>query len=288
MENVDRRSHGTAHRERGRKKGIDRGRAPCCEKAAGLNKGPWKPEEDQILVNHIRGFGHGNWRALPKQAGLLRCGKSCRLRWMNYLRPDIKRGNFTEEEEETIVQLHRKLGNRWSAIAASLPGRTDNEIKNVWHTNLKRRLLDPNSASMIQNMKKKKKKSKKKSESSNARPRLFLEQSEMERFWSDAFMSMDVIATETSPTDHQSNSDDFSSSTTIADISINGDPTDGNLLEDERLQVAAEMSDPFSIDHFATIGTPASPNHYCYDLFNSDDDMDFWRDCLAYSLQEVF
>ncbi|XP_074580790.1 transcription repressor MYB6-like [Curcuma longa] len=277
------------------------GRAPCCEKAAGLNKGPWKPEEDQILVNHIRGFGHGNWRALPKQAGLLRCGKSCRLRWMNYLRPDIKRGNFTEEEEETIVQLHRKLGNRWSAIAASLPGRTDNEIKNVWHTNLKRRLLDPNSASRTQKMKKKKK-SKKKSESSDASSvdfctsmiHEFLEQSEMERFWSDAFMSMDAIATETTPTDHQSNSDDFSSSTAIAEISINGDPTDdGKLPEDELQHVAAEMesfwSDPFSIDHFATIGTPASPSHYCYDLFNSDDDMDFWRDCLTYSsFQEVF
>ncbi|KAE8708772.1 Transcription repressor MYB6 [Hibiscus syriacus] len=71
---------------------------------------------------------------------LLRCGKSCRLRWINYLRPHIKRGNFTLEEEETINQLHEMLGNRWSAIAAKLPGRTDNEIKNVWDTHLKKRL----------------------------------------------------------------------------------------------------------------------------------------------------
>ncbi|EEF37822.1 Transcription repressor MYB4, putative [Ricinus communis] len=85
-------------------------RAPCCEKM-GLKKGPWTPEEDQILVNYIQQYGHGNWRALPKQAGLLRCGKSCRLRWTNYLRPDIKRGNFTREEEETIIQLHEMLGN---------------------------------------------------------------------------------------------------------------------------------------------------------------------------------
>ncbi|XP_062109328.1 transcription factor MYB13-like [Humulus lupulus] len=120
------------------------GRAPCCEKM-GLKKGPWTPEEDQVLINFVQKFGHGNWRALPKQAGLLRCGKSCRLRWINYLRPDIKRGNFTPEEEETIINLHQMLGNRWSAIAARLPGRTDNEIKNVWHTHLKKRLINNNN-----------------------------------------------------------------------------------------------------------------------------------------------
>ncbi|XP_059283806.1 transcription factor MYB4-like [Lycium ferocissimum] len=114
-------------------------RAPCCEKM-GLKKGPWDHEEDQILISYIQKNGHGNWRALPKQAGLLRCGKSCRLRWMNYLSPDIKRGNFTKEEEDNIIHLHEVLGNRWSAIAARLPGRTDNEIKNIWHTHLKKRL----------------------------------------------------------------------------------------------------------------------------------------------------
>ncbi|XP_060215886.1 transcription factor MYB14-like [Lycium barbarum] len=115
------------------------GRAPCCEKM-GLKKGPWTPQEDQILISFIQKNGHSNWRALPKLAGLLRCGKSCRLRWTNYLRPDIKRGNFTKEEEDTIIQLHENLGSRWSAIAARLPGRTDNEIKNVWHTHLKKKL----------------------------------------------------------------------------------------------------------------------------------------------------
>lgn len=116
------------------------GRAPCCDKN-GLKKGPWTPEEDQKLVDYIQKHGYGNWRTLPKNAGLQRCGKSCRLRWTNYLRPDIKRGRFSFEEEETIIQLHSILGNKWSAIAARLPGRTDNEIKNYWNTHIRKRLL---------------------------------------------------------------------------------------------------------------------------------------------------
>ncbi|KAJ0970849.1 hypothetical protein J5N97_018808 [Dioscorea zingiberensis] len=119
---------------------MGRGRAPCCEKI-GLNKGSWTPAEDMRLVAYIQKFGHGNWRALPKQAGLLRCGKSCRLRWINYLRPDIKRGNFSKDEEDTIIKLHSLLGNKWSKIASCLPGRTDNEIKNVWNTHLKKRVV---------------------------------------------------------------------------------------------------------------------------------------------------
>ncbi|TKW41031.1 hypothetical protein SEVIR_1G287000v4 [Setaria viridis] len=118
---------------------MGRGRAPCCAKV-GLNRGSWTPQEDMRLMAYIKKHGHANWRALPKQAGLLRCGKSCRLRWINYLRPDLKRGNFTVEEEETIIRLHGMLGNKWSKIAACLPGRTDNEIKNVWNTHLKKKV----------------------------------------------------------------------------------------------------------------------------------------------------
>ncbi|KAK1397787.1 Myb-related transcription factor LBM1 [Heracleum sosnowskyi] len=117
------------------------GRAPCCDKNK-VKRGPWSPAEDFKLATFIQINGHHNWRSLPKQAGLLRCGKSCRLRWINYLSPNVKRGNFTLEEEESIIKLHDSYGNKWSKIAAQLPGRTDNEIKNVWNTYLKKRITE--------------------------------------------------------------------------------------------------------------------------------------------------
>ncbi|KAF8651775.1 hypothetical protein HU200_063294 [Digitaria exilis] len=119
------------------------GRSPCCCHDAGVKKGPWTEEEDRTLVGHIeRHGGHvSSWRNLPKAAGLNRCGKSCRLRWTNYLRPDIKRGNFTDDEERLIIALHAKLGNKWSTIATHLDGRTDNEIKNYWNTHIRKKLL---------------------------------------------------------------------------------------------------------------------------------------------------
>ncbi|KAG7554789.1 Homeobox-like domain superfamily [Arabidopsis suecica] len=116
------------------------GRSPICDDS-GLKKGPWTPDEDEKLVNYVQKHGHSSWRALPKLAGLNRCGKSCRLRWTNYLRPDIKRGRFSPDEEQTILNLHSVLGNKWSTIANQLPGRTDNEIKNFWNTHLKKKLI---------------------------------------------------------------------------------------------------------------------------------------------------
>lgn len=116
------------------------GRQPCCDKL-GVKKGPWTAEEDKKLINFILTNGQCCWRAVPKLAGLRRCGKSCRLRWTNYLRPDLKRGLLTEAEEQLVIDLHARLGNRWSKIAARLPGRTDNEIKNHWNTHIKKKLL---------------------------------------------------------------------------------------------------------------------------------------------------
>ncbi|GMJ00381.1 myb domain protein 85 [Hibiscus trionum] len=116
------------------------GRQPCCDKL-GVKKGPWTAEEDKKLINFILTNGQCCWRAVPKLAGLRRCGKSCRLRWTNYLRPDLKRGLLSEDEEQLVIDLHARLGNRWSKIAARLPGRTDNEIKNHWNTHIKKKLL---------------------------------------------------------------------------------------------------------------------------------------------------
>ncbi|XP_050225256.1 MYB-like transcription factor ODO1 [Mercurialis annua] len=116
------------------------GRQPCCDKL-GVKKGPWTAEEDRKLVNFILTHGQCCWRAVPKLSGLRRCGKSCRLRWTNYLRPDLKRGLLNEAEETLVIDLHARLGNRWSKIAARLPGRTDNEIKNHWNTHIKKKLI---------------------------------------------------------------------------------------------------------------------------------------------------
>ncbi|GLJ32332.1 hypothetical protein SUGI_0650610 [Cryptomeria japonica] len=112
-----------------------------------LKKGLWSLEEDEKLIQYITKYGHDRWSYVPKNAGLERCEKSCRLRWINYLRPNLKRGNFSSYEENLIIDLHAALGNRWSQIATQLPGRTDNEIKNFWNSCIKKKLrqkgIDP-------------------------------------------------------------------------------------------------------------------------------------------------
>ncbi|XP_020585945.1 myb-related protein 308-like isoform X2 [Phalaenopsis equestris] len=121
-------------------------RPPCCDKL-NVKKGLWTPEEDAKLLAYVSTHGTGNWTNVPKKAGLKRCGKSCRLRWTNYLRPNLKHEGFTPQEEELIVALHATIGSRWSMIANQLPGRTDNDVKNHWNTKLSKNLalngIDP-------------------------------------------------------------------------------------------------------------------------------------------------
>ncbi|CAL9111523.1 unnamed protein product, partial [Musa textilis] len=122
------------------------GRPPCCDKST-VKRGLWTAEEDAKLLAYTSTHGTGNWTSVPKKAGLKRCGKSCRLRWTNYLRPNLKHESFTLEEEERIIALHATIGSRWSIIANQLPGRTDNDVKNYWNTKLSKKLcqkgIDP-------------------------------------------------------------------------------------------------------------------------------------------------
>ncbi|CAI9286257.1 unnamed protein product [Lactuca saligna] len=104
-----------------------------------INRGAWTAEEDEKLAEAIEIHGPKKWTVIAAKAGLQRCGKSCRLRWLNYLRPNIKRGNISDQEEDLIIRLHKLLGNRWSLIAGRLPGRTDNEIKNYWNSHLSKK-----------------------------------------------------------------------------------------------------------------------------------------------------
>ncbi|XP_023772518.1 transcription factor MYB3 [Lactuca sativa] len=114
-----------------------------------MKTGSWSKEEDQKLIDYVTSHGEGSWHTLPQAAGLLRCGRSCMQRWSIYLKPDLQRREFGEDEDDLIIRLHALLGNRWSLIAGRLPGRTDEEIKNYWNSHLSIKLLnmgiDPNN-----------------------------------------------------------------------------------------------------------------------------------------------
>ncbi|CBI16189.3 unnamed protein product, partial [Vitis vinifera] len=118
-----------------------------------IRKGPWTEKEDFQLVCFVGLFGDRRWDFIAKVSGLNRTGKSCRLRWVNYLHPGLKRGKMTPHEERLVLELHSQWGNRWSRIARKLPGRTDNEIKNYWRTHMRKkaqerkRAISPSSPS---------------------------------------------------------------------------------------------------------------------------------------------
>ncbi|XP_047309334.1 transcription factor MYB33-like [Impatiens glandulifera] len=103
-----------------------------------LKKGPWTTAEDNVLLEYVEKYGKKNWNNVQKMTGLSRCGKSCRLRWLNHLKPNLIKFAITPEEEKRIVELHYQIGSKWSRMASELPGRTDNDIKNFWNTRLKR------------------------------------------------------------------------------------------------------------------------------------------------------
>ncbi|XP_047313004.1 transcription factor WER-like [Impatiens glandulifera] len=107
---------------------------------SGYKKGLWMEEEDELLKQYVAKYGKGKWNRIAKTTDLKRCGKSCRLRWLNYLNPNVKRDTFADDEDDLIIRLHKLLGNRWSLIAGRIPGRTDNQVKNRWNTYLSKKV----------------------------------------------------------------------------------------------------------------------------------------------------
>ncbi|CAB81832.1 myb protein-like [Arabidopsis thaliana] len=104
-----------------------------------IKKGPWKAEEDEVLINHVKRYGPRDWSSIRSKGLLQRTGKSCRLRWVNKLRPNLKNGcKFSADEERTVIELQSEFGNKWARIATYLPGRTDNDVKNFWSSRQKR------------------------------------------------------------------------------------------------------------------------------------------------------
>nr|AGR40501.1 MYB transcription factor [Artemisia annua] len=223
-----------------------------------LRKGLWSPEEDEKLIKHITKFGHGCWSSVPKLAGLQRCGKSCRLRWINYLRPDLKRGTFSQQEETLIVELHAVLGNKWSQIAAQLPGRTDNEIKNLWNSSIKKKLrqrgIDPNThkpLSDVENEDKPSPRSNNKNHQQTIIPSIENPSLETHEFFRNRFTTSHENANLASHTDTKhNNTDQFSG---FLDFAYNQPPQpESSLLFGSSSNTDTSLSNPFQPTNWDT------------------------------------
>lgn len=107
--------------------------------SAGKGKRLWTADEDALL-RRLAGAAPENWNVISTRLPG-RTGKQCRERWLNHLRPDIRKGGWTPDEDSIIIREQARRGNRWSDIARLLPGRSDNAVKNRYNATLKRQML---------------------------------------------------------------------------------------------------------------------------------------------------